>query len=266
MRTLPTVVQSMMRLGVRSLLGVCGCLLPVAVPFAYAQSTDTGSADTSTAATAVSTPSPIALTLKVPLILPGVGIDVTGALNRYLDARAGYSDLPYTYRKSGTLSQSNGGLAYAGESQDSAWDLLIDYKPFGGTFRLTGGVYGPNIGLKVTGVPTQTGTFTINGNTYSTNEVSDLHGKAGWYSVAPYLGLGRDGFNNASAAHPFYFSFDLGVMLARPKNTLNYTCTAPATACSQLASDVAAQQSKLNATIGSVTVLPLLQVGIGYRF
>lgn len=64
----------------------------------------------------------------------------------------------------------------------------------------------------------------------------------------------------------FYFSFDVGVILARPKGTLNYTCTASAAICSNVATDVAAQKSKLDTTIGSVTVLPLLQFGVGYRF
>ncbi len=232
---------------------------------AHAQSQSAQSAGGSGAAPAASA-APIAVTLKFPVILPGVGIDVTGAVNRYLAARAGYSDLPYTYHKSGTLSQSNGGFGYTGQSEVSAWDLLLDYKPFGGAFRLTGGVYGPNVGFKVTGAPTQAGTFTINGDTYSTSEVSNLRGKVGWYSVAPYVGLGRDGFNKASEAHPFYFSFDVGVILARPKGTLSYTCTAVAAVCAQLATDVVAQENKLDATIGGVTVLPLLQLGVGYRF
>lgn len=251
--------------GARSLLCAIGLTLAVTSFSVHADSQSAASADGSSA-TAAAAASPIAVTLKLPLILPGVGIDVTGAINRYLDARVGYSDLPYTYHKSGTLSQSNGGFGYSGQSEDSAWDLLLDYKPFGGAFRVTGGVYGPNVGLKVTGVPTTAGTFTINGDTYSTSEVNNLRGKAGWYNVAPYVGLGRDGFNEASKDHPFYFSFDVGVILARPKGTLSYACTASAAICSELATDVATQQSKLDATIGSITVLPLLQLGVGYRF
>ncbi|MGH8142860.1 MAG: hypothetical protein ACREU2_10140 [Steroidobacteraceae bacterium] len=250
-----TVIQ-----GAASLFWATGLMLAITSFSAHADSADGSSA------TPAASAAPIAVTLKVPLILPGAGIDVTGAFNRYLDARVGYSDLPYTYHKSGTLSQSNGGFGYTGQSQNSAWDLLLDYKPFGGTFRVTGGIYGPNVGLKVTGVPTQVGTFTINGDTYSTSEVSNVRGKAGWYSVAPYLGLGRDGFNNASSAHPFYFSFDVGVIIARPKGTLSYVCTASTGICSQLTSDVAAQETKLNATIGGISVLPLLQFGVGYRF
>jgi hypothetical protein len=251
--------------GVGSLLWAISLVLAVTSFSARADSQNAASADGS-AATPAATAGPIAVTLKFPLILPGVGIDVTGAFNRYLDARVGYSDLPYTYHKSGTLSQSNGGFGYSGQSEDSAWDLLLDYKPFGGTFRVTGGIYAPNVGLKVTGVPTQAGTFTINGDTYSTSDVNNLRGKAGWYNVAPYVGLGRDGFNKASKEHPFYFSFDVGVILARPQGTLNYTCMATAAICSNLATDVTAQQSKLNATIGSITVLPLVQLGVGYRF
>ncbi|HEX4024287.1 MAG TPA: hypothetical protein VHX52_06220 [Steroidobacteraceae bacterium] len=251
--------------GAASLLWATALMLAVTSFSALAQSQNAASADGS-GATGTASAAPIAVTLKFPVILPGVGIDVTGAFNHYLDARVGYSDLPYTYHKSGTLSASNGGFGYSGQSEDSAWDFLLDYKPFGGTFRLTGGIYGPNEGLKVTGVPTQAGTFTINGDAYSTTDVNNLRGKAGWYNVSPYVGLGRDGFNKASKNHPFYFSFDVGVILARPKGTLNYTCTASAAVCSNLATDVAAQQNKLDTTIGSITVLPLLQVGVGYRF
>lgn len=263
--------QARPRTGIKSvgcLLRAVSLMLAVTSFSTRAHSQNAASAGGSGATSAASAASagPIALTLKLPLILPGIGLDITGAINHYLDARVGYSDLPYTYRKSGTLSASNGGFGYSGQSEDSAWDLLLDYKPFEGTFRITGGIYGPNVGFKVTGVPTQTGTFTINNDSYSTSDVNGLRGKAGWYNIAPYVGLGRDGFNKASKAHPFYFSFDVGVILARPKGTLNYTCTAAATICSDLATDVSAQQNKLNATLGSVSVLPLVQLGVGYRF
>lgn len=261
-------IEASMRRRFQRVAGLlCAISLLLALPCfpADAESQNTASADGSGAASAASA-GPIALTLKLPLILPGLGVDITGAINRYLDVRAGYSDLPYTYRKSGTLSASNGGFGYNGQSEDSAWNLLLDYKPFGGTFHVTGGVYGPRTGLKVTGIPTAAGTFTINNDSYSTSDVSNLRGKAGWYNVTPYVGIGRDGFNKASKAHPFFFSFDVGVILARPKGTLNYTCTATAAICSDLATDVTAQQKKLNSTIGSVSVLPLVQLGVGYRF
>ena len=93
-------------------LSAISLMLALALFVAPAESQAATSADGAGAA-AVASAGPIAVTLKFPLILPGVGIDVTGGFNRYLDARAGYSDLPYTYRKSGTLSQSNGGSAIA---------------------------------------------------------------------------------------------------------------------------------------------------------
>ena len=192
----------------------------------------------------------------------GAGIDLTYGINEYFKLRGGYSQMDFSRNFTSNGSQFNGKLKLGG------WDLLVDAHPFANGFRITAGGYIPTTQLGLTGTTTGAGTYTINGNTYTTAEVNSVNGKANYSGVKPYLGLGYDGFNSATNGG-LYFTSDVGVIFSgAPKVTLSANCsagTAPST-CAQLGTDIAAQQQSINSTLSKYNLLPVLQLGVGYRF
>lgn len=212
------------------------------------------------AATIASTSSPFGISAKAGTM--GLGIDLTYSINEYFKLRGGYSQMDFSRNFTNDGSQFNGKLKLGG------WDLLVDAHPFANGFRVSAGAYIPSTQLNLTGAPTGAGSYTINGNTYSTSQVNSFDGSAKYSGVKPYLGLGYDTFNSATNGG-LYFTSDVGVIFSgAPKVTLSANCsagTAPST-CAQLSTDIAAQQQSINSTLSKYNLLPVLQLGVGYRF
>jgi len=137
----------------------------------------------------------------------GIGADVGVNVAPTLDARVGYSYFGYkTHYKSD--------INYDAKLQLSNLNALLDWSPFPGGFRFSGGLIANQnkADLNSTG-----GTYTINGTAYSSNDASVNGTVKSGRSVAPYLGIGYG--NVARAGVNFYF--DLGIMfMGSPKVSL----------------------------------------------
>jgi hypothetical protein len=188
----------------------------------------------------------------------GVGGDVAFGLVPTLSARIGYSGLSYNT----TVDVTD--VKYDTKLKLSNLNLLLDWSPLG-PFRLTGGLIVNDNKADVTGQPSG-GTYTINGITYPAAAIGSLGGtvKSG-NRAAPYLGIGYG--NVAGAGVNFYF--DLGVMFqGTPSASLAVTCAAglPATVCSQLSNDVAAEQVQLQNDIRNFKYYPVANIGVTIGF
>ncbi|MGQ0698622.1 MAG: hypothetical protein ACT4PZ_10305 [Panacagrimonas sp.] len=205
----------------------------------------------------------------------GIGVDYAYAINRYFDVRAGYDF--------GSLNRNEEeeGIEYDGELKFSAGRLLLDYKPFGGGFRISGGLYtgGPELELEGTGEDD----FELGERSY--NVAADVIGGIDFGSAAPYLGLGWGGTANGSG---FGVSFDLGVIFTgSPEVTLSVpsgsACDAEANpGCDPVAdgfdvnegsadalefqSAVEAERLELEDGTGDATFWPVIRLGLHYRF
>jgi len=188
----------------------------------------------------------------------GVGVDFGWSLAPTLSARIGYSALDYKT----TLEESD--ISYDTKLKLSNLSGFLDWSPLG-PFRITAGIVGNGNKAEVTGTP-MGGTFTINGVPYSAAEVGTLAGsvKPG-KSAAPYLGIGYG--NVAGAGVNFYF--DLGVVFqGAPTASLSASC-GPATSaaqCTQIRSDVAAEQQQLQEELDKYKVFPVLSIGLTVGF
>jgi hypothetical protein len=188
----------------------------------------------------------------------GLGADIGFGLIPTLAARVGYSGLSY----STTIDETD--IDYDSKLRLSNLHLLLDWSPLG-PFRLTGGFVVNDNKVDVTGRPTG-GTYTINGVSYPATAVGSLSGsiKSG-NRMAPYLGIG---YGNVSG-FGVNFYFDLGVMLqGSPTANLGVTCgtALSATQCSQLRTDVAAEQARLQNEIKNFKVYPVANIGVTIGF
>ena len=188
----------------------------------------------------------------------GFGIDVTKGFTDKFKVRAGYST--YTY----STTQTEEDITYDADLRLSGWNLLADYHPWAGGWRVTGGIYGPQHKIGGTARYNGTGTVDVNGTTYSSADLKNLTLDAKWGGVRPYLGIGYDGFNKTKSG--LFFSADVGVIFSSsPKVRLNANCANPAL-CTQIATDLAAEEVKVRDSINDAKFLPVIQVGVGYRF
>lgn len=172
--------------------------------------------------------------------------------NDYVSVSGGINHFSY----SGSNNLKN--VDYSYDLQLSSEMLLVNLYPFAGGFHLTAGLVHNGNSLALTGQPSSNGTYTFNGNTYTTQQVGTVTAGMTFKSMAPYLGIGWGG--NGS----WGMTFDLGVV---EQGAPTFTLTASAAASNpQLASDVAQQQATTQSDVNSFTWYPQIKLGFYFHF
>lgn len=170
------------------------------------------------------------------------------------DARINAGYLNYSY------NTTSDGVAYNGHLKLNNLGVLGDWHPWGGDFRLTGGLFYNDNKFDLTG-QSSGGTITINGVTYTSTQAGAVNAKVTFNSVAPYLGLG---WGNDSENAGLHFTSDFGVMYqGKPKASVTATGAASDPA---LAANVKAAQDQLQSDLNSFQWYPVVQLGLVYRF
>jgi hypothetical protein len=189
----------------------------------------------------------------------GLGADIGFSLLPTLSARVGYSGLSYNR----TVDPTD--VKYDGKLRLSNLNLLLDFSPLPGPFRVTGGFILNDNKVDLS-AQSSNGTYTLNGVTYPASAVGNLGGtvKAG-NRAAPYLGIG---YGNV-AGFGLNFYFDLGVMFqGTPQASLSATCGSGLSAaqCSQLQANVVAEQNRLQNDISGFKYYPVANIGVTFGF
>jgi len=193
--------------------------------------------------------------------LSGIGADLGVNVNSYFGVRgmvAGYS-----VKRNGNYGTNVSWNASLGLFQAG---LLLDVYPFAGRFHLSGGIVHDGNKLDLTARPIG-GTYTFNGNTYNTADIASASANVSWNRAVPYLGVG---WGNLTGSPGLHFSTDLGALFTgTPNSTVSVTCSPvgqQAGVCQQLATDVAAEQARLQKKARDVAYWPILRFGVGYAF
>jgi hypothetical protein len=190
----------------------------------------------------------------------GAGLDVSKGISESLALRLQANAFSYEE----DITESN--VDYNADLELQSAGLLLDWHPFSGVFRVSLGAYWNGNEASAVGRPTG-GTYEINGVTYNAADIGSLNGQIDFESVAPYFGIG---FASApKAGRGMTFSFDLGVLYqGEPNVGLTATCAVglPPATCTQLQSDVAAEQASLQEDLSDYKFHPVVSFGIGYRF
>lgn len=167
----------------------------------------------------------------------------------------------------GSLSreQRESNIAYDGTLKLANGALLFDLHPFAGGFRLSAGAVYNNNQFDATGRG-DSGTIEINGVSYPASAVGTLRASVRWDKASPYLGFGWGAQPRGSSG--LYFSADVGAFYQRPAATLSGDCGAlvPGPACTQLQSDIRAEERQFQDEVGKFKLYPVLTLGMGYRF
>lgn len=134
----------------------------------------------------------------------GIAAEVVRSFGEDFNVRLGYAYL--------TLNLEGGGgtedYEYTAESNLNSISAIADYFPFGGSFRICGGVLF-NLNSATT-ILTPTKTYKIGNDNYTPDKLGTLDAKIDFDPIAPYLGLGFG--NPTSGDAGFSVTFDVGAM------------------------------------------------------
>jgi len=189
----------------------------------------------------------------------GLGLHLSTPLAAKLNARIGINVAKYSY------DGSTSDVDYDFKLKLATADALLDYHPFDGSFRISGGVVYNGNKVDARARPNAAGSYDINGTVYSAATVGRLDGKIDFRKAAPYLGIG---WGNALKQSGWSVGLDLGVTFQGSPNTAlaSSGCTASAASCAQLARDIAAENAKLADEVDDFKLYPVVRAGISYRF
>jgi|SRR5882724_11794531 len=185
----------------------------------------------------------------------GLGAELNYTINSYFTARVDFNRYNYTY--TGTKQQ----IDYDFNLHLKSYAGMLDWHPFAGTFRVTAGYFQNN--NEITAVAVPTGTYTINGNTYTAAQVGTLSGDITFNKSVPYLGLGWSTLGTESTG--LGVNFDVGVLF-QGSPAVKLSSTGPASGNAQFKSDLAAEQTKLQGDVNSFKSYPVISLALMYRF
>jgi hypothetical protein len=188
----------------------------------------------------------------------GGGVELSHAFGQRTGVRMNVDG--YNYSK--TKTQDN--IEYDTKLKLQTGSLLGDWFPFANNFRISAGVVYNGNKLTLKGRPTG-GTYTINGMTYQASDVGSFDAQVDFKKGAPYFGIGYGRAINSG----WSLILDLGVLFqGSARSKIDATCGAatPALTCSQMKSDAAAEQSKLDDSLRNYKYYPVLSLGLAYTF
>jgi len=146
-------------------------------------------------------------------VLLGIGISVGTGLGDRFNVRGAYHAFSYDREIEGDADEAD----YEGELDLKSTALLLDWHPFKGAFRLTGGLMSNGNQINLTATPSDgSGEYEFGNCTFQSSDLV-VNGVTDFKSTAPYLGLGWGG--NMNAAPGFYATFDVGLMFSGEPDT-----------------------------------------------
>jgi len=183
----------------------------------------------------------------------GYGIELSAGVSDKLSVGLGFNNV------SRTRQGDADGVDYDFDLRLRSAELLANYHPMGGAFRLRAGVLLNRNEFELTGKPSG-GTYEFNGVTYPAAVVGTLSGRLSFNKSAPYLSLGWGNRPNGS----WGVTFDLGaVYQGKPKLGLQATGAA---ADPTLAADLEAERQQAEDDLSSFKWWPVIQPGMYFRF
>ena len=175
----------------------------------------------------------------------GLGLGYGTSISQDWAVRGQYNFAKFSY--SGNVSDFGSNATLEAKIDWSTFQVVGDWYPSDGGFRLTGGLVLNN------------NKITISGSGNVNNKPATVNGEIKMSdSISPYLGLGYS--TRPKDAKGLGVIFDLGVMFQDPKAKLTATGTGIT------AADIAAQQAQMQDAVNSLKYYPVLGLGINYAF
>ena len=187
--------------------------------------------------------------------LLGAGIELERTFTDTISARIGVNYFPYDY--TGTEDD----IEYDFDLDLMSLGLFLDWHPFMGSFRFTGGVMYNGNSLDAEAEPSVT--YEIGDQTYTVSEIGTLNGEIDFNDFAPYVGLG---WNTAFGKDRNWgFIFELGVMF-QGSPTADLSATGPIASDPAFQAELAKEENNLQDDLDNFEFYPNISIGFNYRF
>lgn len=145
---------------------------------------------------------------------------------------------------------------------------MLDLFPFGGGFRLSGGLRVNGNRVRGTAQPNAGSNFEIDDVVYTAQQIGTLTARTKINRVAPSLTLGYGG----GLSRGVFFGIEAGALFQGSVRIQPLTITGvcagatPPAGCGTLTQDLEAERQSINEDISGYKVYPILQLSLGYRF
>lgn len=188
----------------------------------------------------------------------GLGLEMTFGVNPYLNLRSGFNYGSFTW------GQEFGNVDYDADLTMTSVPLLLDVHPFGGHFRLTGGLYlqpGTKADLDATpSEPTQIGSHTYNPDTIGTLtgeiEVGDV--------LTPYVGIGFG--NTVGEDQLLTLTLDIGVIFQSYDVSLDSNGAGMTAKLDTFREDLKKEEGLLQKDADDWKIFPVVAISLAWHF
>jgi hypothetical protein len=205
----------------------------------------------------------------------GAGLEVATTLARKLNLRADATFFDYN------LSTTQSGINYNGTLNMRDARASLDFFPFGGGFRISGGMAAFNkVSLGATATVMNGQSITLNDTDYYSDPSNPLTGTGSFGYNRKYAPTATIGWGNAIPRSGRHLAFPVEIGAAftgAPTVNINFkggeactdttytNCGSPTT-FDEFATNLAAQQKKLVNDVAPFRVYPIINFGVAYRF
>ncbi len=193
------------------------------------------------------------IALKVSTL--GAGLEIERSFSDLIGGRiiANY----FTYDYSGTEED----IEYDFDLTLQSIGLLLDWHPFKGSFRISGGVIYNGNGLDAKA--RSSATYEIGDHTYTADEIGKLTGEIDFDDFAPYAGIGWD--TSSGKKQGLGFVFEIGVVFQGTPD-VDLSASGPIASDATFQRDLAKEEDDLQDALNEFKFYPVLAIGISYRF
>ncbi len=185
----------------------------------------------------------------------GVGGEITTELLPQLNVRGSYQWLDLS------VDADIEDIHYDADVELSNPMVLLDWYPFDGAFRLTGGALFNGSDVALSGTPAEP--VEIGNTIYLPSQIGTLRGEADFDEIAPYVGIGWG--NPLSEDGHWSLSVDLGVaFIGSPDVTLS--ATGPFASDPTFRQNLAEEEKDIEDELEKFSFYPVLSLALCYRF
>lgn len=183
----------------------------------------------------------------------GLGVEAAFPMTQSVDTRIGLNTYKYGFNKSVTSGTATAN--YVGNLNLQSLQALVDWHPWEGGFRVSGGLVYNNNKFSMTAT---SGTFNNAGVPVAMAPGEYVNATVDFNKVAPYLGIG---WGRTPKNTGLSFTSDIGVIFQGTPNGTVTTNIAAATAA-----DKANANASLNDSLKNFNIYPVISIGVGYTF
>jgi hypothetical protein len=193
--------------------------------------------------------------------VPGVGLGYTQSISPAFGVRGEFTTLG-----SRSVSETREGVNFDGRIKADQAGLYGDWFAASNGWRLTAGLSATKFSFAGTAVAGASGTVTINNTTVPFGPGDSYTVEVKYPSVMPYLGLG---YGHQADQKGWGMIADLGAFIGRATatSTASASLTSKLTAAGVNAqAEIDAQTAKVQDSVSKVPFMPVLAVGVSYRW